>query len=796
MAKFFSDTALLNSPPVDSLRQAIEGTSAPFEFDPKLKFGNHSRVELLDQAVQDTKAMLKDLALDPNASAKMTVAFGETWNQEIAKSLFQGWAVDDFASLPKLEIRLGSEINNADGAFASDTYTIYLSSNFLAQNAGNVESVTRVLLEEIGHAIDVRINQYDAAGDEGDIFSRLVRGESISAAELTTLKAENDHATVWLNGLATDIEMSQINMATFKGKLYQTHQGLDNKIYIRSSGSPDGSTGWSDWQAVPDSETHTAPTLAASSTHLYQSHRGTNNLIYTRSSTDGTNWSDWSVASGLTYNAPTLAVVNDRLYQSHRGSDDKIYTRYATNPEATQWSDWHDGGGETYSAPGMASFKGTLYQVHRGRDNMIYTRFATNREATTWTAWERASEDTATESAPAMVEFNGNLYQSHRGLNDRVYTRVSADGKNWSAWEAAQGDMPDGFAYTLDAPAMTVFDGKLYQTHQGLNNNIYTRYSTDGTTWSNWEKDTGLTPAEPQIIRFSESVDTRTQWHANVFLWDTWGRANPVTNFYDIDKTGVNQIATLNLGSNTRGDGKQGITFDWGTGSPKGETNRLPDDYFAVRAHTQATFDGKEYTFRVKGDDGFQLLAKKIGTNNWTYITPQSSWETVNGYKEYKVSNLNGNYDLHFHYFERQGASNFDLSWEQTGRTTGNYFSQLASLSDNDWDRQSGDDLYFDGKGNDESRSEIKQIYTDLSTTIFGSRKTMTAGYAFDPSYADYVRPRGLKPYHSAIDMGANNGTSIKAATNGVVAVVDMKSYGGVVGVDETNDKGEKTGRR
>ena len=32
----------------------------------------------------------------------------------------------------------------------------------------------------------------DSAGDEGDIFSRLVRGESISASELAALQAEND----------------------------------------------------------------------------------------------------------------------------------------------------------------------------------------------------------------------------------------------------------------------------------------------------------------------------------------------------------------------------------------------------------------------------------------------------------------------------------------------------------------------------------------------------------------------------------------------------------------------------
>ena len=44
-------------------------------------------------------------------------------------------------------------------------------------NVSDSEVITSVLLEEYGHFVDRRINSSDASGNEGDMFSRLVRGE-------------------------------------------------------------------------------------------------------------------------------------------------------------------------------------------------------------------------------------------------------------------------------------------------------------------------------------------------------------------------------------------------------------------------------------------------------------------------------------------------------------------------------------------------------------------------------------------------------------------------------------------
>ena len=66
-------------------------------------------------------------------------------------------------------------------------------------SSGNA-ALTAVLLEEIGHYIDARVNSRDAPGDEGEIFARFVQGLQLDPATLQSLRLQNDHATISLRG--------------------------------------------------------------------------------------------------------------------------------------------------------------------------------------------------------------------------------------------------------------------------------------------------------------------------------------------------------------------------------------------------------------------------------------------------------------------------------------------------------------------------------------------------------------------------------------------------------------------
>jgi beta propeller repeat protein len=56
--------------------------------------------------------------------------------------------------------------------------------------------------------VDAQVNTKDTAGDEGELFSALVRGVSLSAAELSRIKTENDHAIAVIGGQQVAIEQS------------------------------------------------------------------------------------------------------------------------------------------------------------------------------------------------------------------------------------------------------------------------------------------------------------------------------------------------------------------------------------------------------------------------------------------------------------------------------------------------------------------------------------------------------------------------------------------------------------
>ncbi len=139
----------------------------------------------------------------------MNLAFGESRDVAAAEALAKAWTSGDFSSIPEIEIRLGAEINGAASVFAGATNTIYISREYLSYNADNIEATAGVLLEEIGHAVDALVNDADSPGDEGAIFSALVRGQTLEPQQLEQMKAENDTTSITLDGQVIQIEQAE-----------------------------------------------------------------------------------------------------------------------------------------------------------------------------------------------------------------------------------------------------------------------------------------------------------------------------------------------------------------------------------------------------------------------------------------------------------------------------------------------------------------------------------------------------------------------------------------------------------
>ncbi|MGC1248692.1 MAG: peptidoglycan DD-metalloendopeptidase family protein, partial [Spirulinaceae cyanobacterium] len=204
-----------------------------------------------------------------------------------------------------------------------------------------------------------------------------------------------------------------------------------------------------------------------------------------------------------------------------------------------------------------------------------------------------------------------------------------------------------------------------------------------------------------QVLRpFFEEATSGSEWNTSVYSW------NPAQSEPPGDLQNLVKLAVLNLGSHNRSDGKKGIQFDSGQGSPKGDS-RLPQDHFALRSYTHAYFEeGKKYKAVVRGDDGFQLFAKHHSLpdndpNKWVYFTPENEWQSAYGdhkVVEFTVPN-SGWYDFHYHLYEGGGNAYFDLSWEEAfSPKEGHVNSNVGNIPLNFRDRPSLDSSTIIGK--------------------------------------------------------------------------------------------------
>jgi Ca2+-binding RTX toxin-like protein len=161
--------------------------------------------DTLSTGWQTALATLARAVAAPDFAATVRVAFGDTADRrKIVDALTELFA----GKGPSLATVSAAELNGASAAYAAATDTIYVSKEFLAANAATPDVVARVLLEEIGHAVDARLGAGDAPGDEGALFARLVLGETLAFGALAALKAENDHGTATIGGKVLAVEFA------------------------------------------------------------------------------------------------------------------------------------------------------------------------------------------------------------------------------------------------------------------------------------------------------------------------------------------------------------------------------------------------------------------------------------------------------------------------------------------------------------------------------------------------------------------------------------------------------------
>lgn len=166
---------------------------------------------------QDSLARAFDAALgllarriaEPDFPAAIRTAFGDEADRKSIADALSDILIE--RSGPRLGLVAGETLGGARGAYDANSDTIYLSETFVAA-ASSPAAIGRVLLEEIGHAVDARLGARlgvaDAPGDEGSLFAALVLGEDVGPAACAAIRAEDDHATVVIGGAETRVEFA------------------------------------------------------------------------------------------------------------------------------------------------------------------------------------------------------------------------------------------------------------------------------------------------------------------------------------------------------------------------------------------------------------------------------------------------------------------------------------------------------------------------------------------------------------------------------------------------------------
>ena len=151
--------------------------------------------------------------------ALMARTFGAGYDRVAAEDIRQQTLDSDFSWMPRIEVVDAASLADRSGTQASGTALgaydaagdrVLLTRELLA---GDADLALELLTEEVGHALDARLNKTDSLGDEGELFARLLSGERVSAAEEALIRADDDRGVVLVDGRETEVEYGWFSRA-------------------------------------------------------------------------------------------------------------------------------------------------------------------------------------------------------------------------------------------------------------------------------------------------------------------------------------------------------------------------------------------------------------------------------------------------------------------------------------------------------------------------------------------------------------------------------------------------------
>ncbi|MGF1675094.1 MAG: FG-GAP-like repeat-containing protein [Rivularia sp. (in: cyanobacteria)] len=742
--------------------------------------GSSSYGSIINDAVQEAQVSLQKFAASSDFTASMNTAFGNSFDAKAISKLQQSWLMGNFGDLPQIKISGDLDVIGANGAYASKTDTIYLSQGFVEQNARNIGEIKSVLLEEIGHAVDFRINLVDAAGDEGDIFSAVILKKTLSNEELVALKVEDDTNSIFIEGKFTQLELS----AALRNK---TEMLLGNRVDFNGDGKTD---------FLRQEKGHFADDRFG----MLETYLSSGNGSFRKA------WVSQDASRGF-HGDMTNLFMGD-----FNGDGRTDFLRQEKGAFASdQW--WMF---ETFISNGDGSFTSRSVMHDTAMNGDLTNLFIGDFNGD-------GKSDFIRQEKGHFASDTGRMFETYLSNGDGSFRKA------WVSQDASKGfhgDMTNLFMGDFNGDGKTDF----LRQEKGA-------FASD--QW--WMFETFISNGDGSFT--SRSVMHDTAMHGdltNLFIGDFNGDGK--SDFIRQEKghfasdTGRMFETYLSNGDGSfrkawvSEDASRGFHGDMtnlfmGDFNGDGRTDFLRQEKGALASDQWWMFE----TFISNGDGSFtnrfamheipmngdltKLFVGDFDGNGRSDFLRQergSFASDIYGMLETYTSNSNGSFTKRWRVDQHAMHGDFtNLFTNNSARpqvtiappVSSGYYRELSSLTVEEWDKLGGESAQFGNlanfTGGDKNTQNISnnalQIYKDMSKAIFGTENKVNSGYAYDYGYY------GAYGAHSGIDIQTNEQQILKSATNGIVAVAPFQysaKNGWWMAIDEVNASGQKTGRR
>ena len=307
--------------------------------------------------------------------------------------------------------------------------------------------------------------------------------------------------------------LSDFYQKVVDNRIVQSYRGIDDKLYTRHSSDD---LEWSDWtpieevqetskweqENVPDTKTDFEAialehlTTTEFNDKQIQTVADDRGHVYRRHSVDGGNtWTDWQYANIQTQEDNVRTVeVGERLFQLWKHPNNTIYAY-----DSLDGVNWRSRG--TVGSPAEGDYSidvvgnELVFAMRHASNNQIYTRTVNTQGMSPWNIStvatindiQQTKDIQQTQNAEAAAAIAQAEWYEQRAAEH--WERSRKNGPNWTEGDTyTDNDWTLWDTYTKYAKQLRKqFSSEtITQTYLGLDNNIYTRQSTDGKNWTEW----------------------------------------------------------------------------------------------------------------------------------------------------------------------------------------------------------------------------------------------------------------------------------------------------------------------